>query len=140
MTISVDSNIFVGLWDEDEEINMPAKKVLRDLSGAHRLLISGVVFAELLGGPEREAGKLLEFFRKARITIDWTLSEEAFHIAGESYQGYWTRRRKRSADTPRRILTDFLIGAHAQAGGHALLTLDQRLYRAAFPKLQLMRI
>jgi predicted nucleic acid-binding protein len=35
----------------------------------------------------------------------------------------------------RRILTDFLIGAHAFVNGYKLLTLDARVYEAAFPRL-----
>jgi predicted nucleic acid-binding protein len=41
---------------------------------------------------------------------------------------------------PRRILADFLIGAHACERGYRLLTLDDRLYRAAFPDLALVRV
>jgi predicted nucleic acid-binding protein len=39
---------------------------------------------------------------------------------------------------PRRILTDFLIGAHALVRGFTLLTFDQRLYAAAFPELNIL--
>lgn len=42
-------------------------------------------------------------------------------------------------DGPRRILADFLIGAHALQRGAALLTLDDRVYRAAFPNVRLVK-
>jgi predicted nucleic acid-binding protein len=32
-------------------------------------------------------------------------------------------------------MADFMIGAHAETRGYRLLTLDERVYRAAFPKL-----
>jgi predicted nucleic acid-binding protein len=35
----------------------------------------------------------------------------------------------------RRILADFLIGAHAHTSSYRLLTLDERLYKEAFPTL-----
>jgi predicted nucleic acid-binding protein len=41
---------------------------------------------------------------------------------------------------PRRILADFVIGAHALRRAYALLTLDDRLYRLAFPRLEIMSI
>ena len=41
---------------------------------------------------------------------------------------------------PRRILADFLIGAHALRNGFPLLTLDDRIYRAAFPGLIVVTI
>jgi predicted nucleic acid-binding protein len=37
----------------------------------------------------------------------------------------------------RRILPDFLIGAHAVVRGYRLLPLDERLYRSAFPALKM---
>jgi predicted nucleic acid-binding protein len=36
-----------------------------------------------------------------------------------------------------RILADLMIGAHAFANGFRLLTLDERLYRVAFPTLSI---
>jgi len=48
---------------------------------------------------------------------------------------YAERRRKQRDSGTRRILADFLIGAHADARGFRLLTLDERIYRTAFPKL-----
>jgi AbrB family looped-hinge helix DNA binding protein len=40
----------------------------------------------------------------------------------------------------RRILAEFLIGAHAHARGDRLLTLDERAYRAAFPALAIQAV
>ena len=45
--------------------------------------------------------------------------------------------RKQRDSGARRILADFLIGAHAHTRGYRLLTLDERLYKAAFPTLRL---
>jgi predicted nucleic acid-binding protein len=38
---------------------------------------------------------------------------------------------------PRRILADFLIGAHAVVSGYKLLTLDAGIYQTSFPKLKI---
>jgi hypothetical protein len=40
----------------------------------------------------------------------------------------------------RRILADFLIGAHATARDYRLLTMDVHIYRAAFPTLKIETI
>src|SRR5208283_2496874 len=50
------------------------------------------------------------------------------------------RRRKRRDPSSRRILADFLIGAHAHTRSYRLLTLDERLYKAAFPTLTIETI
>jgi predicted nucleic acid-binding protein len=41
---------------------------------------------------------------------------------------------------PRRILADFLIGAHAPTSQTKLLTLDTRSYRVAFQTLELVNV
>ena len=72
------------------------------------LVVAAPVFAELIAAPGRRV---------------------------ESIQSYAERRRKQRDSGARRILADFLIGAHADFNGYRLLTLDERLYRVAFPTL-----
>lgn len=36
--------------------------------------------------------------------------------------------------------TDFVIGAHAFVEGYTLLTLDEGMYRAAFPRLGIVTV
>jgi predicted nucleic acid-binding protein len=45
------------------------------------------------------------------------------------------RPRKQRDKGARRILADFIIGAHAFTNGFRILTLDEGLYRSAFPSL-----
>jgi predicted nucleic acid-binding protein len=68
------------------------------------------------------------------------LKERIYREAGNAYQKYAERRRKQGTNGPRRILADFLIGAHALVSGYRLLTLDGRMYRASFPKLRVETI
>jgi hypothetical protein len=67
------------------------------------------------------------------IDIDWSLDESVWRAAGRAFQAHALRRGKQHDPGPRRILPDFLIGTHALEGGHSLLTLDDHLYRIAFP-------
>lgn len=68
------------------------------------------------------------------------MEEAVWRAAGRAFQSYAARRRQphRRESVPRRILADFVIGAHAFRRGYRLLTLDDRLYRAAFPGLVLI--
>ena len=59
---------------------------------------------------------------------------------GGAFQACAARRRRHGEAGPRRILADFVIGAHAIEKGYRLLTLDDRIYRAAFPDLKIVRI
>jgi predicted nucleic acid-binding protein len=66
---------------------------------------------------------------------DWELSEQIWRSAGRVFRTYAERRRKQRDKGARRIPADFIIGAQAFAKGFRLLTLDEGLYRAAFPSL-----
>ena len=57
----------------------------------------------------------------------------AIYLAGHAF-----RRYRRRGGTRRRILADFMIGAHAVVEGAALLTRDRGFYRDYFPKLRLI--
>ena len=68
------------------------------------------------------------------------MDESIWRTAGKSFQKYANRRRNQRAGQPRRVLADFLIGAHALEKGYSLLTLDEGIYRAAFPKLHIVKV
>jgi predicted nucleic acid-binding protein len=108
--------------------------------GRGTLVTTATVFAELMAAPGRSESFLDSFFRETGISIDWVLDESVWRTAGRAFQGYAARRRKQRDAGPRRILADFLIGAHALEGGHSLLTLDDHLYRTAFPHLAVVRV
>jgi predicted nucleic acid-binding protein len=98
------------------------------------------VYAELRGFRGRTEGYLDHLLADTYIHVDWDLDEEVWRVAGTANQAFSERRRRQNLGGPRRILADFLIGAHALVNGYTLLTLDQRHYRAAFPKLKLQKI
>jgi hypothetical protein len=102
------------------------------------LIVSGAVYAELLGLPSRTQAILDEFFTIGGIQVDWRFDETVWRAAGTAFQGYVERRLAGTSVLPRRILTDFLIGAHALVRGYTLLTTDARHYAAAFPALPIV--
>jgi predicted nucleic acid-binding protein len=118
----------------------PRKEALDAAFECGSLLISALVFAELLAFPGREEVFLDSFLRDTGIQVDWDLNESIWRIAGRAFQAYAARRRKQRDEGPRRILADFLVGAHALRHAHRLLTLDAGLYRSAFPHLRITTI
>jgi predicted nucleic acid-binding protein len=135
MTTAIDTNVITALWNNDDALNVRAQEALDGVFGGGKLSVSGVVYAELLAAPSRTEGFVDEFLQVAGIEIDWEINERLLRAAGLAFQGYAARRKKQKGTEPRRILADFLIGAHAAVNGYRLLTLDAGLYRAAFPKL-----
>jgi predicted nucleic acid-binding protein len=140
MTTAVDTNVIVALWDRDPSLSSAAQSALDAALGRGTLVVAATVFAELMAAPSRSELFLDSFFRETGINIDWALDESVWRTAGRAFQGYAARRRKQRDVGSRRFLADFLIGAHAQEGGHSLLTLDDHLYRTAFPGLTVVRV
>jgi len=140
MTTAIDSNILVALWDADDTLHRSARQLLEEASETGQLVINGLVYAELLAAPGRSEEFLDRFCEETGIRIEWELKAQVCREAGNAYQKYAERRRKQGTNGPRRILADFLIGAHALVNGYKLLTLDGRMYRASFPKLRVETI
>ena len=135
MTTAIDTNVIIALWDRDDAVSTAAQSALDAALRRGALVVAAPVFAELLAAPGRDETFLDTFFRDTGITVDWNLDETVWRTAGRAFQKYAARRRMRRDRGPCRILTDFLIGAHAFERGCSLLTFDDRLYRSAFPNL-----
>jgi predicted nucleic acid-binding protein len=138
MTSSIDSNIIVGLWRKTHASNLVAARLLHQARMRGKLVVSGPVYSELMGDPDRTEEKLDRFVSGTGISVDWTLDEDVWREAGKAYLGYFLRRKAHGATPPRRILADFLIGAHAVVHGYSLLTFDGDHYKAAFPTLTII--
>ncbi len=135
MTTAVDTNVVIALWDKDSALSLAAQRVLEAAFNRGNLVAAAPVFAELIAAPGRTEAFVGSFFEETGIAIDWELGELVWRSAGRAFQAYAERRRKQRETGTRRILADFLIGAHALSNGCRLLTLDDRLYRASFPTL-----
>ncbi len=135
MTTAVDTNVVIALWDKDPALSLSAQNALDAAFSRGTLVAAAPVFAELIAAPGRSERFVSSFFEETGIAIDWEMSEQIWRLAGRSFQAYAERRRKQGDTGTRRILVDFVIGAHAFTNGFRLLTLDERIYRAAFPGL-----
>ena len=137
MITAVDTNVIVALWSRDLITNTNAQTSLENASSNGQLIIAAPVFAELLACPGRDQAFMEGFCKDTGIKVDWEITREIWIAAGHAFQAYTTRRKAQRAAGPRRILADFLIGAYAVERADQLLTLDEGIYRAAFPPLRL---
>ncbi len=135
MTTAVDTNVIIALWDNDPAFSLAAQTALEAAFHRGNLIAAPPVFAELLAAPGRTEVFVDSFLEETGIAIAWELDESVWRAAGRAFRSYAERRHKQRDSGPRRILADFLIGAHALTHGFRLLTLDDRFYRAAFPTL-----
>lgn len=116
---------------------LTALDLLDDAASRGGIVICGAVYGELLAGPGRTEEFVNSFLENAEVSVDWASNEAIWRTAGSAFQKYAARGRRRQYGEPRRVLTDFYIGAHALENGYSLLTLDDGIYRAAFPKLKI---
>jgi predicted nucleic acid-binding protein len=138
MTTSIDSNIFIAFWDASDALNSLAQSALNAAWNRGALVVAAPVYAELLAFPGRSEAFLDSFMRETGVTVEWEMDEAIWRAAGRAFQAYAARRRRHRGSGPRRILADFLIGAHFLRRGYRLLTLDVGLYQAAFPRLAIV--
>jgi predicted nucleic acid-binding protein len=140
MTTAIDTNVVTALWNDDDALNVRAQAALDAVFGRGRLVVSGVVYVELLAAPSRTEQFVDRFLEAAGIEVEWEINERLLRAAGLAFRGYADRRRRQTGAEPRRILADFLVGAHAMLNEYRLLTLDTGMYRAAFPRVELVEV
>ncbi len=134
--IALDTNVFVALESGSAET---VERTLRTISRVGKdgpVVVSGPVFAELCAG-SRAPAELAARLRAAQIGIETDLSAHVWYGAGIAYSEYIARRRKIAGGEARRILADFIIGAHAGEIG-TLVTGDAAFFRRSFPQLHVV--
>jgi predicted nucleic acid-binding protein len=133
---AIDSNILSAIWSNEPG----AREILLHLGDAKSLgalLISPVVYAELLGYPKATEAFLNRFLSDTGITVDFQLDEQVWVEAGRRFARYAAHRRKSGSGEPKRLLADFLIGSHALLQADRLMSLDPTRYKQYFPELKL---
>ena len=99
------------------------------------LIVCDIVYAELAGLFPSQAA-LETFLRDTGIHLK-PFTPEILWKSGELWRRFCLERARHAA-TSRRILADFLIGAHAMLQAEQLLTRDRDFYRAVFGGLRLI--
>ena len=128
MITAVDTSVLLDVFLPDERHGPQSKELLRNAYDRGAILVCDVVYAELV--PAFDDRATLD---AALREISATISPIDTDIAYEAGQR-WSRYRQ--AGGPRdRIITDFLIGAHAVVRAETFLTRDRGFYATYFPEL-----
>ena len=137
MTTAVDSNILSALWSAEPS----APRVKRQLIEARAqgsIVLCGPVYVELAAHPLVSLGRVDRLLEEADILVEFDLAEPIWRKAAERFAAYADRRRRSGGTSPKRLLADFLIAAHALVCADRLLTLDATRYQQDFPELRLV--
>jgi predicted nucleic acid-binding protein len=126
---AVDTSVLLDVFLPDERHGPRSKEWLRNAYDRGAILVCDVVYAELAPGFEGRS-KLDEALREINVTIS-PIDTSIAYEAGLRWLRY------RQAGGPRtRIISDFLIGAHAIALADAFITRDRGFYKTYFPELR----
>jgi predicted nucleic acid-binding protein len=136
MIATLDTNVVVGVLEGEETLAERVALILDRLADQGPVLVAPAVYAELLAAPSRSPALVDAFLAQTPVRVDWSLEEAVWRAAGLAYRTYMQRRQAEAADAPlRRILADFIIGAHAVQRQATLLTWDEGIYHTYFPGL-----
>jgi predicted nucleic acid-binding protein len=161
---AIDTNILLDILLEDDSFMESSKGLLLESIETGGLVISPCVYSELytcfhLSFGEKNANQELDGFL-LRTGIDLKpFTKRSLQIAGEAWTRYIKRKGKDKVICPNcgeknlvkckkckktimwrnHIITDFLIGGHAQDTTNRLLTRDRGYYNRYFPDLKIVK-
>jgi len=136
---ALDTNILSAIWSNEPS----ARQIAACLSAANHdgaIVLSAFAYAESLAHPHATAKFVQEFLHASGIKVEYAFPQELWSLAGERFAQYADRRRISASGLPRRILADFLLGAHALVQADRLMTLDAAFFERNFPELVLYPI
>jgi hypothetical protein len=128
---AVDTNVLLDVLTADPRFGSASRGALARCIQDGTLVACEVVWAETAAAfPTRKA------FDRTMETMG--LAFEALDEPAAAFAGLSWRRYRAAGGTRRRILADFLIGAHADLHADRLLTRDRGFYRSYFTRLTVL--
>lgn len=129
MITAVDTNVLLDLFRTDSPFHSQSREWLRRAYDRGAVIVCDLVYAELVPAfPSRTSlDAALREMGAALSPVDSSIAYEA---------GLRWKQYRLSGGPRERIITDFLIGAHAVASADLFLTRDRGVYATYFPELK----
>jgi len=114
----VDTCVLLDVIGADAAFGESSRRTLADCADSGVLIVNQIVFAEVGALVEslEDLNDLLPEMLFRRESIPW----EAAWLAGRAFQTY-----KQKGGSKKRMLADFIIGAHAAVAGYGLISRDR---------------
>jgi predicted nucleic acid-binding protein len=131
MITALDTNVLLDVFLPDKKHLERSSELLRQAYDDGAIVICRLVYAELV--PQFiDRKKLDQALLKISAQIS-PLDDDVAFLAGTTWLEYRT-----SGGSRKRIISDFIIGAHAKLRADRFLTRDRGFYKTYFPDLERM--
>jgi len=131
MITAIDTNVLLDVFLPDKKYIDRSTALLRQAYDEGALVICEVVYSELV--PQFNDRSLLDS-TLARINVTLSsMDSDIAYVAGEKWGLY-----RKVGGKKERIITDFLIGAHALLKADRFLTRDRGFYKKYFQDLKIL--
>jgi len=131
MITAVDTNVLLDLFGADPRYGPASREALRSCREQGGLIACDAVWAEVSAAfpTTTQACSAMERLGVQFVPLD---------LAGAAGTGQAWRAYRSNGGTRERIISDFLIGAHAASHADRLLTRDRGFYRRYFDDLTIL--
>jgi predicted nucleic acid-binding protein len=127
----VDANVLLDVVSNDANWADWSTRQLRNQAQVHELLINPIIYTEL-SMAYADLDDVEAAVDRMRLRLA-DIPKPALFLAGKAFLRY-----RRAGGLRTSVLPDFYIGAHAAILDCAILTRDERRYRAYYPRVPLI--